>query len=721
VFVLQVFDRKHAPPPAWRCALSIAVVVVVLLAEATVVLPHPRLLVLLVVGIWMAAPGVAVARALFRSADERWVTAWLVGPAIGLGLSVAGMFVWWAGGVQGWLAIVAGPLWTWVLAWWIGRVGPPALRLPEFGARDVSAAALLVLIVPVITWAPYDHVREPVADGEAYRAYFTADFVWAMTVTGELAKGDVPPANPFLRDRPLNYYWFAHFLSGVVYRNAGGGGLSAEPVILINGLMFAVAFVLFAYALVRTVGASPWVSAFVVACGFCANSYEGADMIRSALTGRMPWSELANTNVDAVTRWFYKGMAVDGLQRLLLYQPHHLTGYALALAALWLVALADDVTALGIALGAGCLLGLALLFSTFSALMVAIAVGLLYGLRLVQQRAIARAWQCAALGGGPVLLGVLATSMLGYTDTRYGSLLLVGLNPVAAHNVVRIWILSFGPLLLGAAASLAAPRWVLREGAAPAALVIAATTFWFFTNVPDSGDVWVGWRSGHMLLIAFAAMSGAWLTRVWQVRRWRAALIAAVMFFVMPAVPTVAIDVYNAQDITNRSQGADFPWTLVITPAEREALDWVRHSTPPRAVVQIDPEARGAAQWSYIGAFAERRMIAGLPGSMTPFRPYQEASDAVEWDVFRTTQAADSHASARRLGIDYLFIGRPERHWHREVIQTLRRDPTLFPVAFENEAVTILRVAPSGSRRQAPGSRLQAPGFGLQAPGPSRR
>ena len=686
--------------------MLIATVGIVLLAETAVLLPHAMLLVLIAIGVWTAAPGVAVARAVFGTADPTGIAAWLVGPAMGFGVSVAGMFVWWALGVQGWIAIVAGPLFTWALAWWLRRAGPPALRLPQFGRRDRVAAALLVLVVPLITWAPYDHVREPVADGEAYRAYFTADFIWAMTVTSEVAKGEVPPANPFLRERPLNYYWFAHFLSGAVYRNVGGGAVSAEPVILINGLAFGVAFVLFAYALVRAAGGSPAISAFVVGCGFCANSYEGADMIRAVLTGHVPWSEVPNTNIDAVTRWFYKGMAVDGLQRLLLYQPHHLTGYALALAALWLAAVAEDVTAVGVTLGVGCLLALAFLFSTFGALIVSVATGFLYLLRLIQQRALARAWQCAVLGGGPALLGVLATSLLGYTDNRYGSLLLIGLNPVAAHHAVRIWIMSFGPLLLGAVASLATPRWVVRAGAAPVALVIASTAFWFFTNVPDSGDVWVGWRSGHMLLIAFAAMSGAWLTRVWQ-GPWRVPLLAGVAFFVIPAVPTVAVDVYNAQDITNRTEGAGFPWTLVITPAEREALEWVRHSTPATAVVQIEPGARGAVHWSYIGAFAERRMIAGLPAAMTPIRPYQEASDAVEWDVFRTTQASDSHASAQFMGIDYLFIGAPERRWYRDAIHAMRSDPLLFPVVFQNEAVTILQVAPQREGIKDQGSAIR--------------
>ena len=75
----------------------------------------------------------------------------------------------------------------------------------------------------------------------------------------------------------------------------------------------------------------------------------------------------------------------------------------------------------------------------------------------------------------------------------------------------------------------------------------------------------------------------------------------------------MAVDVYNAQDVNNRSMGADFPWTLIITPQEREALDWIKFATPEDAVVQVEPYIRGAKHWAYIPAFAERRSIAGLP------------------------------------------------------------------------------------------------------------
>ncbi|HXG89012.1 MAG TPA: hypothetical protein VNJ02_11810 [Vicinamibacterales bacterium] len=686
-------------------AKAAAVLAVVFGAEVVLIAPRVSSVALVAAGVWMVLPGIFLVRRALPIGGFSVIAAWVFGPALGLGLSVFGAFLLWAGGLQNWLALLGGPALTWAIAWAIRPGGAPSLRLPAFDRRDVAALACAVLLVPLITWAPYDHIREPVADGEAYRAYFTADFIWAMTVTSELAKGEVPPANPYLRDRPLHYYWMAHFLSGSLYRNVASWGVTAEQVILINGLLFGASFLAFGYGLARVTGAGPIASLVAVAVAMLANSYEGADMIRALTQHGQSWNELKDINIDAVTRWFYKGMAVDGLQRLLLYQPHHLTGYMLALAALWLVGLARDVTETAVPLCAGILLALALLFSTFTAMIVGGAVAALYVVRLIEQRAIRSSLQCAVLGAAPVAVGVGLCTALGYTDSRYGFLLQLGLNPVAVRNAGLVWFLSFGPLLIAGALALVRWRWLLREGAAPAALVLVATAFYFFTNVPDSGDVWVGWRSGHLLLIAFATLGGALLQHAWHATRWRGALTLLVLLAVVPAVPTVAIDVYNAQDINNRNQGAGFPWTLVITPAEREALDWVRQATPARAVVQFEPVIRGAASWSLIPAFAERRMIAGLPISMTPLRPYSEASDQVLWSVFRAASAADAHAMAQFLGIDYLWVGTLERRAYTATVSRITAATDLFPIVFKNDVVTIYQVtpaAPAPPRRPAP-------------------
>jgi uncharacterized membrane protein len=165
-----------------------------------------------------------------------------------------------------------------------------------------------------------------------------------------------------------------------------------------------------------------------------------------------------------------------------------------------------------------------------------------------------------------------------------------------------------------------------------------------------------------------------------------------VLLIVLPAVPTVAIDVYNAQDITNRGLGPAFPWTLVVTPPEREALDWLRRSTARDAVVQFEPDARGVGWWCYLTAFGERRMAAGLPGSMIPVKPYAIATETVKSGIFKADNAHDAHLIARSMGINYLFVGGVERRRYGAAVTAIEQAPDLFEPVFHNDAVTIFLV-----------------------------
>lgn len=671
----------------------LALLAVLILLEFLVIAPRLEVAVLVGAAVWMALPGVVLARRFFATRPGSTTPTWLVGPALGFAFSVFGAFLIWAAGLQNWLAIAGGPGLTFALAWACGRFGVPTLRLPAFDRRDVIAVVFALLVVPAITWAPYDHVRESTPEGDAYRAYFTADFVWAMTVTAELAKGDLPPQNPFLKDGQLNYYWMSHFLSGAMYRNVKPWGVLAEQVILVNGVCFGLAFVAFLYALMRAAGASAAFAALGVIVGFVANSYEAVNHIWAMREAGEPLELLRNINIDAVTRWFYKGMPVDGLQRLLLYQPHHLTGYVVALAALWLVAMSESVAELSLAVTVGLLLAMAFLFSTFTALLVGAGVAALYAIRLIAAGKYQAVIVSGVLCGGLAALGALLTRILGYTDPRAGSMMTFGPNPVAMREWPLMLFLSFGPLLAAGVVGLLRIGWVRREGAAPAMLAVVALAFYFLVDVEDMDGVWVGWRSGHQLLVAFSAMGAAACTVAWRRRAWRVPLALVVLLLTIPAVPTVAIDVYNAQDVDNRAWGPQFPWTLIITPEERESLEWLKRSTPPDAVVQVDAHFRGSAYWAYLPAFAERRMAAGLPGAMIPVEKFVQATQAVRAGIFNVGDPVQAHAMAAYLGIDYIYIGEIERRFYRPMTEAMTARSDLFPTAFHNATVTILAVA----------------------------
>jgi hypothetical protein len=671
----------------------LALLAVITSAEVLAIASRVEVLVLIAAACWMAWPGVVLARRVFGARDHSGIAAWLVGPALGFGFSVFGAFLLWAARVQGFACLVLGPLLTLVLASVMKRFGAPTVRLPTFDRNDIVAVCIALMVVPLVTWMPYGHVRQPVDGGEAYRAYFTADFVWAMTVTSELAKGDVPPSNPFLDNGNLNYYWMAHFLSGALYRNVSAWGVTAEQVILVNSVFFGLAFVAFMYALIRMAGAAPVFAMLGVLVGFLANSYEGVNRLLVMREAGESYDAVRFLNIDAVTRWFYQGMPVDGLQRLLLYQPHHLTGYVMALAALWLVGFAERVEQLTVAIATGVLLALAFLFSTFTAILVGAAVAILYAWRLLSAGEYRALIVNGIVCGGAALIGVLLTQLLRYTDPHAGTMLVFGWNLVALRQWPFMMFLSFGPLLLLGIAGLLRVAWVLRDGAPAALLILVSFAFYFLIDVPDMGGVWVGWRSGHQLLVAFSVVAAVAFTAWWKSPRLRLPLAVMALLALMPAVPTVAIDVYNAQDTGNREWGPSFPWTLVITSEEREALDWLKRATPPAARVQFDAHFRGSTYWAWLPAFAERRMAAGLPGAMIPVRKFEDATQNVRFGIFMAANAEQAHVMAEFLMIDYIYIGAVERRFYRATTEAMTARPDLFPTVFKNASVTILGVA----------------------------
>lgn len=652
-------------------------------------------LVIAAVLAWFIRPGLVVAGKVARGESPH--ARWLVAPVWGIALSVIGLLTLWELGGRGLWILVVAPWPLWVLARLpLHRLGVD-LRWPQLDRRDLIAVCLLFMLVPVIAGAPFAHVAEPVAEGgKAYRAYFTADFVWAMSVVAEVSKGDIPPKNPFQFGGTLHYYWLAHFLSSVEYRILGPWGLTIEEIALANSVAYGVAFIAFFYGFVRAFGASAAAAGTACALAFLANSFEVLDRAIAWRDDGAIVPLLAQINVDAVTRWFYQSMPVDGLHRMLLYQPHHLGGYAIGLSALLVVARTPDVARPLVALTAGTFLGLSLLLTSFEAIIIGVAVAVVYAARLVSPPRWKAMPACAVAGAIPVLLAFEVAKALAYVDPAASRLVVFGPNRVALAHWAYVLLLSFGPLLilglLGGVAAVAARQ---RQAAPIAALAGVALGFYFLTDVPDMQHVWVGWRAGHLFFVALTVFSALLFTTLGQAQAAvRAGIWALAAMLVMAALPTVAMDVYNAQDITNRGPGPGFPWTLVLSRGEVEALDWLKTHTPTDVIVQPNVAERANASWGYITAFGERRMAAGLPIAMIPMRPYQDASALVGAEVFGQADLTARAQTARRLHIDYIYVGPVERERHPDLQASFDRRSDLFPRVFRNDAVTIYWVVP---------------------------
>jgi hypothetical protein len=137
--------------------------------------------------------------------------------------------------------------------------------------------------------------------------------------------------------------------------------------------------------------------------------------------------------------------------------------------------------------------------------------------------------------------------------------------------------------------------------------------------------------------------------------------------------------------------GPGFPWTLVLSHDEVHVLEWIRTATPQGARVQVEPWVRHPATWSYVPAFAERRMAAGLPISMVPLDRYEAASERVR-AIYSAESPELAYENAVRAGVDYLVIGPPERTVYPQVEPMLDESP-LLRLRFRNAAFSVYEVA----------------------------
>ena len=276
--------------------------------------------------ILFVVPGVLIARAVAGS-RAGWLAPITFGPLVGHALcSLALVGVWTLGGRGPWALAVASAIAAALIV--PARHLEGRWRLPAITSGDVTALVALWLLVIAIVALPFLHVAEPVSDGTAYRAYFTADYVWRRAVVAELAKGDFLPVNPFYAGDTLRYYWLPHLLNAVQYRS-GAHLVTLDAILVWQSVFIDLFFAAFLYGVVRLFGIRPLPAAAGVASIIVCSSYEGAWVALNYAMQGTPLREVRNLNIDAISRWYYGGMPIDGLQRVLFYQPHHATAYAI--------------------------------------------------------------------------------------------------------------------------------------------------------------------------------------------------------------------------------------------------------------------------------------------------------------------------------------------------------------------------------------------------------
>jgi hypothetical protein len=686
-------DRVPTSPrrtQALTVALATVAVAAIVLAIGAIAPLGPGLLLCGMVALF-AVPGLLAAWIVFAPGSGRLLATISVGPIWGYGLSSAALLALWVLGMRGWPLLIAPGVAAVIAAPFAGFARASVAATPSRRA-DVYALIVLIALVPALVGRPFARVGEDVPDGRAYRAYFTADMVWRMAVVAELSKGEFPPRNPFYRGDRMHYYWLAHLLPAAEYRLLNKR-LTIEQVLLTHSVALGLAFVMFLFGFARQWIDSTGAVLVASVAALLGSSFEGTERLLYYWREGAPLRLVETLNIDAVTRWFYGSLPVDGLHRLLWYQPHHSTGYSLGLSAVWLAGRADGPLSPRVMLLCGALLGLCLLLSTFSAIMLTVMVATVALLRLFADRAWRAILPAAIAGAFPLVAATALAFALHYVDRTGSSLFQILANPLAFRHTTVVLILSFGPLLVGGVIGALLALRARQHAFIPIfIIVLVSVLFYFFVDLRDHQFVYVGWRAGHLLFVAFTVLSALAIQELVRTPpAVRATAVVTGALLILLSVPTFAIDFYNTQDIGNRRFGPGFPWTLVLTHDELDMFRWIKSYTRPNVIVQVEPFVRDPSTWAYVPAFAERRMSAGLPISMVPLQKYEAASAQVR-ALYQEKDSRGAYERAAQLGIDYLIVGPPERQAYPDFEGLLASSPIHFRPVFKRPELSLYAV-----------------------------
>ena len=629
-------------------------------------------------------PGLPLGFALFGRSHA---AGWIAGAILGYALTAVTLWIPIAAHVPSALTFVAAWAGVSALTWFACRriAGPTVQLSPWTPAGSTALLAVLVLTLAVAA-PPLAHVGRLDDQGNrSYRAYFTADFVWHTALTAEIGKFSMPPRNPYLARQPIHYYWTYYLLPGVVSQSGPGPVRDVQLCLKINALMTGLLLMSSVFLAAWTAASQPIAAATGATLALVASSAEGIFETYRLWSRGAPLAELRNWNIDAVTAWPpFAGHRIDGLQRCLWYVPQHSMAYGLGIIALVVAGATGASSSIATIILAGVALGCSVAFNP----LVGGIFSLAYGAAIVVQ-----AWRQPAVIARHALAAIPVVLALGWCVSNQmvegaGGFLQFGfLGPSRQQPIVTLF-LSLGPILVVGAAGLLFARALPLRPAMPFALLALIALFLMYFVRLSVDQAWMAFRAGQMLIIGLGALSARFVAAHTRGARtglaWAMVLVALAI-----GAPTTIIDEYNAQDTTNLAMGPGFPWTIVVTPAQQQAYGWIRNTTPPTAVVQMDARSRERSTWSNIPSFAERRMAGGLPISLLNVPEYAERSDRIK-TMYATKNADEAANIARSLRIDYVYVDEVERHAYPDGI---RFDASAaFEKVFEAGPVAIYRV-----------------------------
>jgi hypothetical protein len=677
-------NRKHLAAIAIFILFNFA-----LLFTLRNIAPHHVILFLLLFFVW-CSPGYLFARIAYRNQTRRGPFFWILAIVAGYHLSsILTVLIVHSFAVPMWIValFIAG----FALAAFLifhNRLVRDAkhVQLARSGIDLLPLGILLafVLLFLFLVLHPYSQAGKPVAEGLQYHDLFSTVFFKHMSITGELARAEIPPENPFFVGQKLNYYWLFHVFPSIVHSSLN---IPLEETLFLLTWVVSITALFAILILIHAFATRTSDLIFAVIPLLFAYSYDGALVLTHLKRQARPLLDFSSVNIDAAGRTYLDSPEVIGIYRAFVFDPHHMFAICLMVVAFLLFRRALYSQSKASAACGLVLLGGIAGHSAFIAYTAVLWILLWLLVEVLRGQ--------ASFFKDPKFLSFAALIVLGYSIFyfRFPGLFEIGKSNVSfsliPHSTLFV-LLDFGALLvlgsLGLFLGIKKKDWRILPLFVLILVGFSQLLFTYFPQWPHD----LSMKTGHSIYIAFACLAAHFFSKQASGSYRRRLATVAFAAISIPAVPTLIMDWYSLQQTGNKKT------TTLITHDDLEACEWIDKNLSEASVIQSYPVRDGAAFYSIIPTFAQRRTALGDMMHSRIFQGDLERNQNRRKLVnlmFLTNSSEMSWLIAKNLGVEYVYFGTAERKLFGDK-KSKFRDDQFFRRIYANRYVRVFRVAP---------------------------
>jgi hypothetical protein len=638
-----------------------------------------------------------------------------------------------------WLTLVLHPLLTlgWVL---ISLRNLPLNQDKKISVRPWEKGDYLVLLIGLLIYLvlvvpPLTNMGRETPSGYAFHGSFNADSLRNMAFIAELSKGEMPPINPYFSGEPLHYYWLYFVAPAAIYKILGKG-VSVQSLLTWHVLFAGVFFLAAFFSTLRLYTRRIFFLGVGLFLILLANNYKGF-----YLWWTFPGStweffdQLLNTAVEASGLLYWR-VAIWGIFSYMLVAPQHLFALALFLMG-WTFYVNDECRMqndervhrsspiLHHSLLVSFIMSASFGYSGFVGL---IAI-LWYGSSLLisvfkDKRALGKNLVRFLVSMGGLSLPLLAFYALEIAVPGRGELSFY-INETFLANPFRIFFLNLGPGFVLGTLGMIAALWALKNRSERMDQPSLRPNIWLmiicllvFITVNIRKEWEVTSKSGMILAINLVFFSVRFLDTLytWLIKNkglkttkdelrfsstprrlsfifQHSLFIIFLVLLCLPAVPTVLMHAYTY------TWSTDLGNTRFINRKDMKALTWIRDNLPEESLIVDVPfgfnEDDKKIVYAKIPSFAERRTALGdrldTENAQIPWEWITSRRRDID-SFFETPDLAKAMEIARRLGIQYAYVGPTEKAYYPFGLSKFGDFGNLFRRVYNQDFVQIFQI-----------------------------